>query len=388
LLEKKKVAQIQDILPMKKTLKTLLPILIIIIVGLFFFKNDLMLWNVVHKYKTDPSSVNPWSDISEEICADAQEEILNAYLEKPKLSEENLASTVKLIEFLRSCDSEPSTENKKPLDKKTFDILMDIYAQTNEDRTHSKIAYILRKGDITAFYKYFEITQQKDWIFFDGNSGLPTEYPEIYKELGRAEKDLWCEKVQAKVEADFIALLEADSLKDGVRRLQLLEMYEEVNCKKDRLHLRKWQFLAWSALLANVEKDFYASKNPKDIDFQDLINASHEINREAKNELESTSFYALLSAMHFRGDLVTDLDKKLIIYFMDAPIESRIMCWKIVFFICNQYGTSMDKDIVMKAKEWRKLVAEKYPDFLIEKEWKDQMGMARLAEIYREHGEF
>ena len=367
---------------MKKALKIFLPTVTMIIIVLFFFKNDLMLWRVTNKYEKDPSSINPSSDIPKAICGSAQEEILNAYLAKPVLSEESLAATVELIAFCRSCLSKSSTKDKKPLNKKIVAVLMDVYRQTTKGRIHSDIASFLQQEDIKAFYRYFEMTQKNGLPFYNGNSSLEAKYPKLFQNYSAIEKDLWCKNVRPKIEADFKALLESDTLNDGVLRLQLLRSYEEINCNNDQLHLRKLQFSAWSKLLVDLEREFYASKNDrKIIDFNDLINASHKLTREAKTELESTSFVALLG-------LEPEAEKKLVLYFLDFPIESRIMCWKIAFYLCYEYGTSMDKDILKKAKEWRKIVAQKYPKLAIEKVWDHQMGLAELKEVYREHGEF
>lgn len=363
---------------MKKALKIFLPILIIIIGILYFFKNELMLWSLLNKYETAPSSIYSHSDVPKEMCAEAQEQIFKAYGAKTRFSEESLIATFELIEFFRSCIS----KDKKPLDKRTFDVLMNIYSRAKKMNTHQKIAYFLKREDVNAFYKYFEMTQEKDWLFYDVTSYSPTKYPKLLKEYTPTEKDLWCKKVQPKIEAEFVALIESDTLIDGVRQIRLLEMYEAINCTDDPLRLRKLQFAAWSELLANLEKDFYASKNSKKaLDFDDLINASHELTTQPKNELESTSFYTILGLEEAAG-------KELILYCFDFPIQSRIMCWKIVFFICNKYGSSIDKELLEAAKAWLKLVTKKYPDFPIEKEWKHQMGMAELAEVYREHGEF
>lgn len=375
---------------MKKALKIILPITALVIAGLFFFKNDLMLWKVTNKYKTDPSSINLYADLPKEIGAAARDEILQIYLEKPDTSEKSLASTIELIAFIRTRLSESSVEDKSPIYKKSFDVLMDIYKQTENEKIRRKVARFIKENDIKAFYNYFEITQRDGLLFYDDNYRMPYGYPEIYNELDTVEKELWCKYVQPKIEANYVAILKADTFKNTLLDWRLLEMYEKSSCNNDRLQLRKMHFAAWSELLANFEKQFFASKNPKEIeDFFILRYASHQMSHEAKNRLEATNFISFFNIKSATGGSKAEVEKKLILYLLDYPIESRVMCLKIVYYICHQYGESMDytfmtktrdKEVMTKAKAWLKLVAEKYPELSIEEDWKHQMIMSGYPE--------
>lgn len=355
---------------MKTMLKIILPIIVLLTIAVFFFKNDFIIWNITNQYKSDPSSIRPYSDIPEEICEEAREEILNAYLANPDTSKKSLVATLDLVQFFRACSSSDSKENQSPLHKKSFDVLMAIYSQTKDELIRYDIANFLREEDLNAFYKYFEITQENDLLFHDGITHRAVKYPQLYDKKNSLEKDLWCNNVSPQIEADFIALLEADTFKIPLSRLRLLNLYEKANCTNDILHLRKIHFSAWSEVLVNLEKQFSSFQTPKDL-FK-LRAAEMQMNMNAKNELEASSLISLLNVSSISDNLKAEARKNLLLYILDYPLKSRAMCFNITSYFARQYaGNLIGGDVITKTKAWLKLVDEKYPELSIEQKWQD-----------------
>jgi hypothetical protein len=353
---------------MKKVLIVLISIITLAIITLFVFQNNFTLWNITNKYKTDPSSLKPYSDIPEEICEEAREEILNSYLANPDTSKKSLMATIDLVQFFRSCSSSGSRENQTPLHKKSFDVLIAIYSQTKDELIRYDIAHFLRKENLNAFYKYFEITQENDLLFYDGTTHRAVKYPQLYDKKNSLEKDLWCKNVSPQIEADFIALLEADTFKIPLNRLRLLSLYEKANCNNDILHLRKLYFSAWSELLVNLEKQFRPFQTPKDL-FK-LRAAEIQMSMDAKNELETSSLISILNLSSISDNLKAETRKNLLLYILDYPLKSRAMCFNITSYFARQYAENLiGGDVIIKTKAWLKLVDEKYPELNIEQKW-------------------
>jgi hypothetical protein len=371
---------------MKKKLKIILPIIILVISGLFFFKNDLKVWSVVNKYKTDPSSIYLYGDIPDEICEAAREAILDVYLAKRDTSEESLKVTVDLIKFVRDRLFEPSIENNKPLHEKSFDVLMDIYKQTENVSIRREIVGFIKDRDIKAFYKYFEMTQKDGISSYDDDYQPPYGYPRINNELDVIEKELWCKNVKPKIEANYIAILKADTFRNTLLAWKILSMYEETGCNQDRLYLKKIHFIAWSELLANFEEEFISSQNPKKVvDFDALRYSAHIFSSRAKNKLEATNLMSLLNLNNIPDDLKAEAEKELLLYFLDYPIKSRTICREMVHYIGYIYGKKIkkyidvktkNKEVLTKVKAWLKLVDKKYPELSIYEYWEHQRLMA------------
>lgn len=355
---------------MKKVLLFVMLILVIAAGGLFLFQNDLQVWNVTNKYKEDPSSIRHYDDIPEEINEAARNAILNAYLETSSMSEPNMDATVDLIEFLHGRDAKASRNPNYPVDMTAFRVLMDIYEKTTDKLTRSDIAGFLKREDEEAFYKYYNRTQRKELPFYDLHGSRPKEFPDLEDAASPKSKALWCKHVEPKLKKICLDLLMADTLSMTKSYFSYARQYEETNCSGDVLALRKIHFERWVDFLVEKEKSFPAT------DGATIRNEMMLSSLQRTNEMETTS---LISLVDLDGLSVSEpVDKaakeKLLLYILDYPLKSRMLCLKINFYCCNLYiKNKIGMELIEKVKQWQKVVDEKYPALDIYGAWEQQL---------------